>query len=102
MIFIGGIIAAIGAVMAAWQQNKDAQTLAAKNDEIIRLNRVINDAIIGGDSYCYLSPADNVQNAFFINHVGDSTTLRCPLKIATRSRTRLTLNSIWLPLLTFP
>ena len=65
VIFIGGIISACGAVWASGEQNQDAKRLEKKNDEIIALNEIVNSTLTGGDSFCYLSPVENVVNAFF-------------------------------------
>ena len=49
----GAIIAACGAFWSAWEQGRSQEALAAKNDEIIQLNRQIAQSITGGDSFCY-------------------------------------------------
>jgi hypothetical protein len=60
LIFVGGIIAAVGAVWASYDQNKTNTKLAQKNEEIARLNRETANAVTGGDSVCYLLPLANL------------------------------------------
>jgi hypothetical protein len=55
LIFIGGIIAAVGAVWAAIDQNKSSKKLEQKSEEIADLNREIINLSTGGSSYAYLT-----------------------------------------------
>lgn len=74
VIFIGGIITLIGAVLAAVDQNRIGSRLEEKNEEIIRLNHSISDAITGGDSFCFLriyQPSSNRKLSAIVVHSGD-------------------------------
>lgn len=71
LIFIGGIIAAIGAVWSAYDQNQLNERLDKKNEEIIKLNRNLNNAVIGGDSFCYVYPVESSNPYFVLVHSGD-------------------------------
>lgn len=92
IIFIGVLLAAIGAFWASHKQNefednlKETQrTLELKNEEIIQLNREIGilshhtmNMVTGGDSYAYIQFSDNqsetVENVrlgkVFLTHEG--------------------------------
>ena len=70
VIFIGGIIAAIGAVWAAYDQNKSTEQLRQKNEEIARLNQETANAVTGGDSFCYLMPLGNHPEMALLIHNG--------------------------------
>ena len=72
LVFIGGIIAAIGAVWSAYEQNTMSDRLNQKNEEIILLNKSINDAIIGGDSFCYLMPTAGQTPIPMLVHSGSN------------------------------
>jgi hypothetical protein len=71
LIFIGGIIAAIGAVWAAYDQNTSSKKLEQKKEEIARLNRETASAVTGGDSYCYLAPMGNAPEVVSVVHLGE-------------------------------
>ena len=70
LIFVGGLISAIGAVWAAFDQNKMSSRLEQKNEEIITLNKSLHESVTGGDSYCYLQLSNSDDPMFLINHVG--------------------------------
>src|SRR5882762_1540173 len=71
LIFIGGIIAAIGAVWASYDQNTANKKLEQKNEEIARLNRETANAVTGGDSYCYLMPIANIPEMVTVIQKGE-------------------------------
>lgn len=71
LIFLGGIIAAIGAVWASYEQNTMSDRLDKKNEEIIRLNRDISSSITGGSSFCYITTTRDAQPATMLIHSGD-------------------------------
>lgn len=56
LVFIGSLIAAIGAIWAAGQQANSEQELRKKSEEIADLNRLIASSITGGDSFAYIVP----------------------------------------------
>lgn len=70
LIFIGGIITAIGAVWASLEQNKASSSIDAKNQEIIELNREIRESITGGNSFCYIRPTTNTPPIITVEHSG--------------------------------
>ena len=55
LIAIGAILTVIGAFWSNRQQTASERSLREKSEEIIRLNQEINNSIIGGDSFCYVS-----------------------------------------------
>jgi len=57
VIFIGVILAAIGALWASQQQVGFERHLRAKSDEIANLNREIANIVTGGNSFCYITIA---------------------------------------------
>lgn len=71
LIFVGVLLAAIGAVWAAYDQNRFSDKLDRKNEEIIALNHQINASIIGGDSYYYFIPEGSSPCDALVEHVGD-------------------------------
>ena len=74
IIFIGVVISAIGALLAAQQQSSSARKLLNKSEEIARLNQELENSMIGGDSFCYLgiSPINPKTNTgwFYVIHQG--------------------------------
>jgi hypothetical protein len=70
VIFVGGIIAAIGAVWAAYDQTKSSKQLQEKSEEIARLNRETANTVTGGDSFCYLMPIGNAPDRVSVIHSG--------------------------------
>ena len=59
LIFIGAILAAVGAVWASIDQNKYNSKLNEKNEEIAELSRSIVDSVTGGKTICYFTPLSN-------------------------------------------
>jgi len=70
LVFIGGIIAAIGAVWASYDQNETNKKLDQKNEEIRRLNRETANAVTGGDSFCYIMPLANLPGTVSVVQKG--------------------------------
>ena len=75
LVFIGAIIAAVGALWTSLQQAQFERELRAKSDEIAELNRTIVASVTGGNSFCYLAFAlgDGTTNSFplMLVHEGD-------------------------------
>ena len=75
LIFIGVVLAAIGAFWASRQQTEFERHLRGKSDQIAELNREIANMVTGGDSFCYvtiasLDPKTN-RGILTVVHQGD-------------------------------
>lgn len=57
LIFIGAMLAGIGALWASRQQTEFERHLRGKSDQIAELNREIANIVTGGDSFCYVTIA---------------------------------------------
>lgn len=73
LVFGGTFLSAAGALIVAFQQINSAtkraefeRELRSKTEEISALNKKIADSVIGGDSFCYLSPAEGPGNTTFV------------------------------------
>ncbi len=75
LIFIGVILSAIGAFWASRQQTQFEHDLRKKSEEIAELNKEIENQVIGGKSFCYLSigSINNQKNIglLMVVHQGD-------------------------------
>jgi hypothetical protein len=52
--FTGALLVAVGTIWASFRQSNFNAEIRDKNEEITRLQRESADAIIGGDSFCYM------------------------------------------------
>jgi hypothetical protein len=68
VVFMGAVLVAFGGFWASWRQSNFNSEIRAKNEEITRLQRANTDAIIGGDSFCWMelqiaAPDGSLPNA---------------------------------------
>ena len=71
LIFIGALLAAIGAVWSNIDQTKYNEKLNEKNEEIARLSKEIVHSVTGGDTICYIMPISNQPDFGTLVSVGN-------------------------------
>src|ERR1700722_7478447 len=65
---VGALGAAVGAIWTAYDQSETKRKLNERISELIGLNQNLQDALDGGDSYCYLLPNPNEPETVSVWH----------------------------------